>query len=64
MADAEYFKDNKQSEDETIFYLHSIGEVVEEMKKIGFRAIVTIEHTKEKKCYYIIGYKNRVLNSA
>ena len=62
MADAEYFKNNKQSEDETIFYLHSIGEVVEEMKEIGFRAIETIEHTKEKKCYYIIGYKNSVLN--
>jgi len=62
MADAEYFKNNKQSEDETIFYLHSIVEVVEEMKEIGFRAIETIEHTKEKKCYYIIGYKNSVLS--
>ena len=62
MADAEYFKDNKQSEDETIFHLHSIGDVVKEMEKIGFRAIETIEHTKEKKCYYIIGYKNSVLN--
>lgn len=63
MADAEYFKDNKQSESETIFYLHSIGDVVKEMEKIGFNAIETIEHTKEKKCYYIIGYKNSVLNS-
>ena len=58
MADAEYFKNNKQSEDETIFHLYRIGEVVEEMKKIGFRSIETIEHTKEKMCYYIIGYKN------
>jgi len=63
MADAEYFKDNKQSEDETIFHLHSIGDVVKEMEKIGFRAIETIEHTKEKKCYYIIGYKNSVPSS-
>ena len=63
MADAEYFKDNKQSEDETIFYLHSIGDVVKEMEKIGFNAIETIEHTKEKKCYYIIGYKNSMLRT-
>ena len=58
MADAEYFKDNKQSEGETIFYLHSIGDVVKEMGKAGFNTIETIEHTIEKKCYYIIGYKN------
>jgi SAM-dependent methyltransferase len=57
MADAEYFRDNKQSEDETIFYLHSIGDVVKDMDKIGFKDIETIEHTKEKKCYYVIGYK-------
>jgi hypothetical protein len=63
MADAVYFKDNKQSESETIYYMHSIGDVVKEMEKIGFNAIETIEHTKEKKCYYIIGYKNSVLNS-
>jgi ubiquinone/menaquinone biosynthesis C-methylase UbiE len=62
MADAEYFKDNKQSEGETIFYLHSIGDVVKEMEKIGFKAIETIEHTKEKKCYYIIGYKNTMVS--
>ena len=64
MADAEYFKDNKLSEDETIFYLHSIGDVVKEMEKVGFKAIETVEHTKEKKCYYVIGYKNSVLSSA
>ena len=57
MADTEYFKDNKLSEGETIFYLHSIGDVIKEMEKIGFNAIETIEHTKEKKCYYVIGYK-------
>jgi ubiquinone/menaquinone biosynthesis C-methylase UbiE len=57
MADAEYFRDNKQFEGETIFYLHSIVDVVKEMEKIGFKAIETIEHTKEKNCYYITGYK-------
>jgi ubiquinone/menaquinone biosynthesis C-methylase UbiE len=57
MADAEYFKDNKQSEGETIFYLHSVADVVREMGEIGFKNIETTEHTKEKKCYYIIGYK-------
>jgi hypothetical protein len=64
MADAECFKDIEQSEGKTIFYRHSIGDVVRVMEKIGFKAIETIEHTKEKKCYYIIGYKNSVLNSA
>jgi ubiquinone/menaquinone biosynthesis C-methylase UbiE len=63
MADAEYFKDRKKSEDETIFHLHSIGDVVKEMESIGFKAIETIEHTKEKKCYYIIGYKNGMFHS-
>jgi len=58
MADSEYFKDIKPSEDETIFYLHSVGDVVKEMERTGFKAIETIEHTKEKKCYYIMGYKN------
>ena len=57
MADAAYFKEDKQSEGETIFYRHSIGDVVKEMEKIGFKTIETIEHTKEKKCYYIVGYK-------
>jgi ubiquinone/menaquinone biosynthesis C-methylase UbiE len=57
MADAEYFKDIKQPAGETIFYLHSIDYVVKEMAKIGFKTIETIEHTKEKKCYYLIGYK-------
>lgn len=57
MADSEYFKDNIQAENRNIFYLHSIGDVVSEMGKIGFKSIETIEHSKEKKCYYIIGYK-------
>jgi hypothetical protein len=37
-------------------------DVVKEMEKIGFKAIETIEHTKEKKCYYVIGYKNSMLS--
>lgn len=57
MADAEYFKDIKRTVDNTIFYLHRIEDVITEMGKIGFRTIETIEHTKEKKCYYLIGYK-------
>jgi len=57
MADAECFKDIKQPAGKTIFYRHSIDDVVKEMGKIGFKTIETIEHTKEKKCYYLIGYK-------
>jgi SAM-dependent methyltransferase len=57
MADAEYFKENKQSEAGKIFYLHSIVDVVKEMEEIGFKTIETIEHTIEKKCFYVIGYK-------
>jgi SAM-dependent methyltransferase len=57
MADAECFKDYKQSENKIIFYRHSIVDVFKEMEQIGFKNIETIEHTKEKKCYYIIGYK-------
>jgi ubiquinone/menaquinone biosynthesis C-methylase UbiE len=57
MADAEYFKDIKQSGSETIFYRHNIHDVIKEMGKIGFKTIETIEHTKEKNCYYLIGYK-------
>lgn len=57
MADAEYFKDIKQTVGKTIFHLHSIGDVVKEMEKIGFGTIEAIEHTKEKKCYYLIGHK-------
>jgi ubiquinone/menaquinone biosynthesis C-methylase UbiE len=58
MADAEFFRDFKQPAGETVFYLHRIDDVVNEMGRIGFSAIETIEHTKEKKCYYLIGYKN------
>jgi len=57
MADAECFKDNKLFDGEAIFYLYFIGDVVKEMEKIGFEAIETIEHTKEKNCFYVIGYK-------
>jgi len=57
MADAECFRDNKQYDGDPIFYRHNIGDVVAEMGKTGFKAIETIEHTKEKKCYYIKGYK-------
>ena len=57
MADAECFKGIKQPEGETIFYLHSIDDVVKEMGKIGFKTIETIEHSIEKQCYYLIGYK-------
>jgi len=57
MADAECFKDIKQSEGETIFYRHRVSDVIKEMGKTGFKTIEITEHTKEKKCYYIIGYK-------
>ena len=57
MADAEYFKDNMHTEINPVFYLHKVSDVVEGMKMTGFRNIETVEHTKEKKCYYIIGYK-------
>jgi ubiquinone/menaquinone biosynthesis C-methylase UbiE len=57
MADAEYFKDIKQFAGKTIFHPHSIDDVVKEMGKLGFKTIEAIEHTKEKKCYYLIGYK-------
>jgi SAM-dependent methyltransferase len=53
MADAEYFKDYKQPRGKTIFYLHSIADVVKEMEKTGFKNIEITEHSKEKKCYYI-----------
>jgi SAM-dependent methyltransferase len=57
MADAECFRDNKLSEGKKVFYLHNISDVVKVMGQTGFNHIETIEHTKEKKCYYIIGYK-------
>jgi len=57
MADAECFKDTKQPGSETIFYLYKIDDVVKEMEKAGFKSIETIEHTKEKNCFYIIGLK-------
>jgi len=57
MADAEYFKDIQQPAGNTIFYLHSIDEVIKALINTGFKAIETVEHTEEKKCYYITGYK-------
>jgi SAM-dependent methyltransferase len=58
MADAEYFRDNKISEDKsTVFFLHGINDVIQVMEEIGFRSIETKEHSKEKKCYYITGFK-------
>lgn len=57
MADAERFKDYKQPAGKPIFYPHRVVDVVKEMEDIGFKAIETIEHSKESKCYYLIGYK-------
>jgi SAM-dependent methyltransferase len=59
MADAVLFKDMRQTKGEPIFYLHSIVDVVKEMEKTGFAAVETVEHSKEKNCFYIIGYKNQ-----
>jgi ubiquinone/menaquinone biosynthesis C-methylase UbiE len=59
MADAECFRDYKQPGGKTIFYLHRISDVVKEMEETGFKSIETIEHTKEKQCYYIIGHKKQ-----
>lgn len=63
MADAEFFKDNKLFEGESIFNRHCIGDVVKEMEKTGFKDIEITEHTKLKKCYYVIGHKNNLSNS-
>jgi ubiquinone/menaquinone biosynthesis C-methylase UbiE len=57
MADAECFKDNKQPGSGTIFFRHRVVDVVKEMEKTGFKSFETIEHTKEKNCYYVTGYK-------
>lgn len=57
MADAERFSDSKPSPNETVFYLRSIHEVVNTMMETGFTAIEAIEHTREKKCYYLVGYR-------
>jgi len=57
MVDIEYFRDTKQSDNEKLFYLLSKSDVVKEIGKTGFIAIETIEHSKEKKCYFITGYK-------
>jgi len=59
MADAEYFRDNKISEDKSsVFFLHGINDVIKKMEELGFTSIETKEHSKEKKCYYITGYKS------
>jgi len=57
MADAECFKDTGQTAAQTLFYRYGIDHVMKEMGQAGFRSIETIEHAKEKKCYYLIGYK-------
>jgi len=57
MADSEVFKDEKQYAGEIIFHLHSIVDVIKVMGETGFSNIETKEHTKEKKCYYLTGYK-------
>jgi len=57
MVDIEYFRSENQPDNGKLFYLRSTGEVIKEMEKAGFKAIETIEHSKEKKCYYITGYK-------
>lgn len=33
------------------------GDVVKKMEKTGFTAVETVEHSLEKNCYYILGYK-------
>lgn len=58
MADTECFKDIAQPESKPIYFLHSVVDVVREMEKAGFVNIETLEHSKEKKCYYILGFKN------
>jgi len=57
MVDSEYFKGTKQVKNKNIFHLRSIGDVVTEMEKTGFKSVEIKEHSKEKNCYYIIGYK-------
>jgi SAM-dependent methyltransferase len=57
MADAGYFSSTSAAEGETIYYLYNISNIIAEMGKTGFKSIVTKEHTSEKKCYYITGYK-------
>jgi len=57
MVDIEIFRGTEQPDNGKLFYLRSTGEVIKEMEKAGFKAIETIEHSKEKKCYYITGYK-------
>jgi SAM-dependent methyltransferase len=59
MADAVYFKDTGKPESDPVFYRHRVVDVVAEMGKMGFVSVETIEHTKEKLCYYIIGYKKQ-----
>jgi len=58
MADAVLFKDIRQTKGEPIFFLHSTGDVINEMEKAGLTAIEMNEHSHEKNCFYITGYKN------
>ena len=57
MADAECFKDSEPSQNESVFCLHRIQDVIKTMRETGFTAIETIEHSREKRCYYLVGYK-------
>jgi hypothetical protein len=60
MADAEYFRDFKQPAGEKVYNLHSKDDVVKEMVKTGFKIMEIKEHTKEKKCYYLTGFKKMI----
>jgi SAM-dependent methyltransferase len=57
MADAVCLMDGRHSEEETVFTLHRVADVVKEMELTGFASVEITEHTKEKNCYYITGYK-------
>jgi ubiquinone/menaquinone biosynthesis C-methylase UbiE len=59
MADAVLFKDMKPTKRKPIFFLHSVVDVVKEMGNAGFIAVETVEHSQEKNCYYILGYKKQ-----
>ncbi|HOV11412.1 MAG TPA: class I SAM-dependent methyltransferase [Bacteroidales bacterium] len=63
MADAACFKDIRQTSGKKIFNLYSIDQVMQEMGQAGFTNMETIEHTKEKQCYYLIGYKINTNNN-
>lgn len=59
MADAVLFKDMQQTKGKPIFFLHQVNDVVKEMKRTGFTAVETVEHSQQKNCFYIIGHKKQ-----